>query len=252
MGNAQCQRPVRAQMRPEMQISQPLGSRGNAGIHDHDLHAALFPVGNFIADNRIAGEEAVLAPADHQFGIRQVHAHGSAGRDLPGHGARGEAGAGFGPVVLGAEDPGEPPQHEAVIFLVAGIEGSLVSAVIPPYLQELFTDQVQGFIPGDRFELSLTALTDPLQRGQDTVLAVDELPVAGSLGAEMAVADGEAFRAFYLEDLSVLDQDVETALHAGCADVAHGVADFNAAVRSRNLAVRVINLCHDKSPPVFR
>ena len=183
IGHGQGQGPVRAQPRPQVQVGKPCRSRGNARVH-HDIFEAgqlleLFdPLGQPV--HRVV---AVGRPADEQLG-HDAHAHFHAGRTLPGHQPRREAGRVFRTVTLRAEGMRKPGQHAPVPLVVSGIEGYLVGPICRLDAVELCRDLGIGLFPGDPLELPLAPLTNAAQRVEQPVLTVQVFPVGQPFRAQ--------------------------------------------------------------------
>ena len=124
-----------------------------------------------------------------------------------------------------------------------------MGAVFLPGREELFRDGIDCLVPADGLEPALAPFSHPAQRGEDTVLPVEVLAVAQTLGAELAFILRVVGGAFHLDDLSVLDIDIQSAVHTRSTDVTDAVADLNAAFGTGDLALAVIDLSHDIVPP---
>ena len=102
---------------------------------------------------------------------------------------------------------------------------------------EVLGDLVQGLVPANRLELALAALAHTSQRGLQPVGAIDVLPRGRTLRAQASMRMRSLFRTLDSNDLAVLHEQIQPALRGRVANRADGLSDFDARLRTGDLAL---------------
>ena len=193
----------------------------------------------------------IEGPAEKHAAVLHVRPGRPARGHLPGHKARGKAGAGFRGVILRSEGKRQPMQPGPEPLGVAPEEQHAVRAVLPPDRQQPVRDLPVGFLPGDLLKFPLAASAHPLQRRQNPVLPVDILPVGQPLGAEQPVVHGMPVDSLHLYDPAVLHIGVDAAVKRGAADRAQCPLNLNSRFRAWNFrSQQLFPGLHVPQPPI--